>query len=62
MVFIGLLLVVALLIGQTADLGGRMVFFHGVGMGKKAMTQQATQAHEHGGREHGGHEHGGHEH
>jgi len=36
---IGMILLVLILI-QGADLGGRMVFLHGVGVGKKSMLQQ----------------------
>lgn len=56
--FLGLIIVLAGLVIQTADFGGRMVFLHGVGVGRKSMMPEA-KAHEHGGQEH--HEHGGHE-
>ena len=40
---------------QGADFGGRMVFLHGVGVGKKSMLQQA--GHDHGAHDHGEHHH-----
>ena len=54
---------------QGADLGGRMVFLHGVGVGQKGEVEETAHSHggghetkEHGGQEHGGKEHAGSEH
>ena len=56
------LLLLAALITQQADFGGRLVFLHGVGVGKKSMMQEQG----HGGETMGGHEegdpHGDHQH
>lgn len=59
---VGLVLLGAILT-QGADFGGRMVFLHGVGVGKKSMLKELskTTEHEHGGSELN-HEHGGHSH
>ena len=57
---IGLVLIGLILI-QGADLGGRLVFLNGVGVGRKGMLEE-TSSHEHGTQEHAGHEHGGHTH
>lgn len=51
--FIILLFVLAGLVAQSSDFGGRMVFQHGVGMGKKSMIQEATAP----AREHEHHDH-----
>jgi len=61
------------IIMQGADLGGRMVFLHGVGVGQKGEVEETAHEHgshdhgkvekdtqEHGGKEHGGHDHDGH--
>jgi len=40
--------ILGLVLMQGADLGGRMVFLHGVGVGRKSMVQEAAP------REHGG--------
>jgi len=61
---IGLVVMAALLI-QGGDLGGRMVFLHGTGVGDKAevaVSGEHDHAKEHGGQEHGGQEHGGDDH
>ncbi|MBI4395033.1 MAG: DUF2231 domain-containing protein [Candidatus Omnitrophica bacterium] len=54
--FLAALLLLGALVGQQADLGGRLVFLHGVGVGKKSMIQPAAghKTHEH---EHGHHPH-----
>lgn len=57
---IGLLLLAGILI-QGADFGGRMVFLHGVGVGKKGVVKQDIEEHQHGASE-GAHEHGDHAH
>lgn len=61
--FLLALVILAAVLTQGADLGGRMVFLHGTGVVKKSMMQQESTespppAHE--GDEH--HEHGGHAH
>ena len=46
-----------------ADLGGRMVFLNGVGVGRKSMAQEEkAHSHEHAGEEQKAHEHRGHSH
>jgi len=61
--FLLALLVLAVVLTQGADLGGRMVFLHGVGVGRKSMLQEEkAHAHEHAGEEHEDHEHAGHSH
>lgn len=49
LVFLVALALLNLILIQQADLGGRMVFLHGTGVGKKSMLQQAPldQAHTH---------------
>lgn len=60
-IFLCGLAVLAALLVQGGDLGGRMVFMYGTGVGRKSMLRQAPpQEHEHGGHEHGGHDHAGH--
>ena len=56
-VFLAGLVFLAIVLTQGADLGGRMVFLHGVGVGRKSMMMQeiTPPAHEH--HEHGGEEH-----
>lgn len=39
-VFFAMLVLLGLLVVQTADLGGRMVFLNGVGVGRKSMLQE----------------------
>jgi uncharacterized membrane protein len=50
-VFVGGLFLIAALLLQQADFGGRLVFFHGVGMGRKSIVQNQsaddTAHHEH---------------
>lgn len=47
-VFIGGLLLIAALLIQQVDFGGQLVFFHGVGMGRKSVMLKAqTESHEH---------------
>lgn len=74
--FIGSLLVLAALIVQQADFGGRMVFLQGIGVGSKSMLMESEghghkDGHSHGGESsstsssHGdehGHGHNGHSH
>jgi len=68
----GLVLLGAILV-QSGDLGGRMVFMHGVGVGQKSMLEELTpSAHDHGAHQHekeavpepepSGHDHGSHAH
>jgi len=64
--FLSLFAIMSLLIAQSADLGGRMVFLHGVGVGQKSMSSEES-GHDHGSQEHGGQEpvreeQGGHDH
>ncbi|MDP3920484.1 MAG: DUF2231 domain-containing protein [Candidatus Omnitrophota bacterium] len=58
--FLAALVLLNAVLIQGADLGGRMVFLHGVGVGRKSMMP-AAMSEEHEGSEHGGHEHAGHE-
>jgi len=44
--FMVALLTLAAVLMQQADLGGRMVFLNGVGVGKKSMMQEQTHDHE----------------
>jgi len=60
-VFLGGLILMSLILVQGADLGGRMVFLNGVGVGKKSMMP-AESGHGHGEHGHGDKEHGGQEH
>jgi len=55
-IFVGGLFLIAVLLLQQVDFGGRLVFFHGVGMGRRSVvqTQKTDQAVPH---EHGGHAH-----
>lgn len=55
-VFIGGLVLVAVLILQQVDFGGRLVFFHGVGMGRKSVVEK-NQAMHHESDGHTGHSH-----
>jgi len=59
--FLGVLLILGGILTQGADLGGRMVFLNGVGVGRKSMMP-AESGHEHGSHDHGSQEHGGEEH
>ncbi len=57
--FLAILVLLAGILTQGADFGGRMVFLHGVGVGRKSMqSEEEPHAHDH---EHGGKEHGGEE-
>lgn len=51
-VFVGGLFLIAILLLQQVDFGGRLVFFHGVGMGRKSIVQNQNgdnaAHHEHG--------------
>ena len=55
-IFVGGLFLIAALLLQQVDFGGRLVFFHGVGMGRKSIvqTQKADDSTHH---EHGQHVH-----
>lgn len=46
-VFLTALLLLAALIFQQADFGGRLVFLNGVGVGRKSMVQQGNYDHHH---------------
>jgi uncharacterized membrane protein len=69
-VFLTVFALMCVILIQGADLGGRMVFLNGVGVGRKSMMPKVTDEHggkepagqEHGGKEHAGQEHGGHDH
>lgn len=50
--FIMLGLVLAAVVAQQADLGGRMVFLKGAGVGKKSMLSGSGHAHTHGSHDH----------
>jgi uncharacterized membrane protein len=54
--FLAGLLILGVLIAQTADLGGRMVFLNGVGVGRKSMMPKEP------GRAHVEHDHDAHKH
>ncbi len=45
-------LILAALITQQADLGGRMVFLKGAGVGKKSMLKESGHSHSHGSHDH----------
>jgi uncharacterized membrane protein len=46
--FLAVLAFLTLVIAQTGDFGGRMVYFHGVGMGRKSEVKaSAPSLHEH---------------
>lgn len=51
-VFVGGLFLIAILLIQQVDFGGRLVFFHGIGMGRKSIVQNQNgdnaAHHEHG--------------
>ncbi len=53
--FVAAMILLAVLVAQEADLGGRMVFLKGVGVGSKSMLQ--TTSHDHGEHGHGDHKH-----
>lgn len=54
--FLSCLLLLNAILIQGADLGGRMVFLNGVGVGRKSMLQKEAdhshEVHEHSGKEH----------
>ncbi|MBI4372385.1 MAG: DUF2231 domain-containing protein [Candidatus Omnitrophica bacterium] len=52
-IFLLALLLLAIMIAQQGDFGGRLVFLHGVGVGKKSMSQHSS--HEH--HDHSTHQH-----
>ena len=45
-------LILAALVTQQADLGGRMVFLKGAGVGKKSMLRESGHSHSHGTHDH----------
>lgn len=51
-VFLIISLLLVVVVTQQADLGGRMVFLKGAGVGKKSMLQESGHAHTHGSHEH----------
>lgn len=55
-VFVGGLVLIAILLLQQVDFGGRLVFFHGVGMGRKSVvhSQKVGESTHH---DHGQHTH-----
>lgn len=60
--FFIVLILLGLVIIQQSDLGGRMVFLNGVGVGKKSMMQEQAHGHEamdepEEGQDHGDHQH-----
>ncbi len=57
--FLAVLVALAAILTQQADLGGRMVFMHGVGVGKKSMMTQEAEASHH--QQHAGEQEHGHE-
>lgn len=61
-VFLLALVVLAAVLTQGADLGGRMVFLHGTGVGKKSMMQEEAHGHEAMGEHEDGHDHRNHHH
>lgn len=61
-IFFMILLLLAAVITQQADLGGRLVFSHGVGVGKKNMVQQQASDHHAVGKPEEDHNHGNHQH
>lgn len=61
-IFFLILLLLVVFISQQADFGGRLVFLHGVGVGKKSMMQEQAPGHEAMGEHEEGHDHGDHQH
>lgn len=57
--FLIILLFLGLVIVQQADLGGRLVFLNGVGVGKKSMMPEESHSHDH---KEEAHDHGEHTH
>lgn len=51
-VFLGGLVLIVILLLQQVDFGGRLVFFHGVGMGRKSFTAAHGGGHGHEGHAH----------
>lgn len=51
-VFVGGLFLIAVLLLQQVDFGGRLVFFHGVGMGRKSVTTKTVGHHDHSSHQH----------
>lgn len=60
--FLAGLLLLSATLTQGADLGGRMVFLHGVGVEKKSMVAEESHSLNPGGEKHAGQEHDTHEH
>lgn len=64
LLFLTLLLGLNVILAQSADFGGRMVFLNGVGVGRKSMVPK-TQSYEHAGHhemaDEAAHEHGTHD-
>ena len=60
--FVVALLGLAAIISQQADFGGRMVFGHGVGVGKKSMMPEEGHGQETMSGHNEGHDHGDHQH
>ncbi len=59
-IFLSLFVLLAFAILQGADLGGRMVYLNGVGVGRKSVVEKKMpEAHEH---EEGAHDHAAHSH
>ena len=50
--FLAALAALSALIVQQADLGGRMVYAHGTGVGLKSMLQESGHSHSHGDHDH----------
>ncbi len=51
-VFIGGLFLMMALLLQQVDFGGRLVFFHGVGMGRKSFMSKTIEHHDHSEHQH----------
>lgn len=51
-VFVGGLFLITALLLQQVDFGGRLVFFHGVGMGRKSFMMKTAEHHDHGSHQH----------
>lgn len=50
--FVGGLFLIATLLLQQVDFGGRLVFFHGVGMGRKSVMSKNVEHHDHSTHQH----------
>ena len=51
-VFVGGLVLIVIFLLQQVDFGGRLVFFHGVGMGRKSVMMNQSTPHDHAGHSH----------